>query len=111
MESSFLVATVLTFSTYGIGCYLVGRAMLRSAGRSGKSVALFVLYIVLLWVPCFWAASLLASITPIQWGHAAADFTLPYILFSVPIFIGSFFGFLICLGPSPDDEGGTTIDK
>lgn len=69
MLLSFVAGLVMSILVYGSMCYLAGRLIQRiAAGRAG--LIFFLVAVALLWIPSIAVCYVIASIIPLEWGHA-----------------------------------------
>lgn len=79
-----LLTSLVTFLVYGGACLFVIRRLQQSQRR--HKVAIGVTVFLVLWLPCMFVGGVLATVVPLQWGHAGEAYLLTYFFISIPIF-------------------------
>lgn len=83
---AIIVSAILCVLTYGVVAAGLGYVLATGRLRGASAIAIYVVSLVALAVPCMFVARGVARLIPIVWGHAGEMFFFPYVGSSIIIF-------------------------
>jgi len=93
MFLAFFVGLLVFVAVYGSMCYWLGMVKSRKAAQRGNLMVGFVFLMALLWVPSVAVTVGVASLIPLQWGHAGEMIAVASLIGGMVVFGAMIFRF------------------